>query len=737
MSYRGSKLTLRGSRPRGVFVIFALILALARLAPQTHAKVETWREEGVSAFSKCHREDVIISDTGRVRLGHALKRLGGFSAERVWDLKRLSNGSIVAATGDAGKVFECKAGAADTWSVLFDAADSQVLALAVAPNGTLFAGTGPGGQVIDLTTPGHPVSRPDPKVQYIWDLTCDQHNNLYAATGPGGQLWKRSTDGKWSLLYDSKATHLLSLAVASDGSIYAGSDGERLVYHLDGTHKPTILFDAPQSEIRTLLAAPDGVLYVGTAADASGSGSSRGSLFSSRSEMFERPSPGRESGEGTVPSSAFGGIAAQSAPAAGGGSARISSGRPSGGSAAPRPAAPGENAVYRIDHDGVPREVLRVKALIHTLALAGDRLLVGTGPDGQIYEVRDRGDETSPIAKLDHGQILALAVDGDGSVLIGTGDPGSVVRLSSTFAPSGRLISDVHDTKLVSRFGSLSWIGDQPAGTSIGFQTRTGNVGEPDDTWSDWSAEQTDAVSAKANSPSGRFIQYRARLATTVPGKSPELRSVSLSFRTANLAPEIARLEIPDLSAGDGAARQTKLNLRWTASDPNDDELRFTLQVKKEGWPTWIGLNPEPISERTLAWDTTAFPSGLYRLKLIASDRPSNSPEDSLSRDRESSPFIVDHDAPRVTVVPNESKCKVTLQDEFTHIVKADYAIDGGPWISIFPDDGLFDGPRELITVALPELKAGVHLIMVRATDSAGNMGSGDGLIDIKAVVKP
>ena len=121
---------------------------------------------------------------------------------------------------------EPKAGA--TWNVVYDSSDSQVLSLVVTPDGISYAGTGPSGQVVNLTDPKHPASRPDPKVQYIWDLACDPQGNLLAATGPNGQLWKRSTDGQWSLLYDSKSTHLLCLAVGPDGSIYAGSDGEGL-----------------------------------------------------------------------------------------------------------------------------------------------------------------------------------------------------------------------------------------------------------------------------------------------------------------------------------------------------------------------------------------------------------------------------------------------------------------------------------------------------------------------------
>ena len=52
------------------------------------AKVETWRQEGPAAFAKCHRESVVISDNGRVRLGHSVAPVGSLMRRRVWDLAR-------------------------------------------------------------------------------------------------------------------------------------------------------------------------------------------------------------------------------------------------------------------------------------------------------------------------------------------------------------------------------------------------------------------------------------------------------------------------------------------------------------------------------------------------------------------------------------------------------------------------------------------------------------------------
>jgi len=720
-------------RPTWVIASFAA-LATASLIPTAWAKVETWRHEGPAAFSKARREGVVISENGRVRLGHSVSTLGTLKAERVWDLARARAGTVYAATGDQGKVFRRESKADAPWTVAYDSLDSQALALVVGPDDTVYVGTGPSGQVVNLTDSAHPASRPGPKVQYIWDLAADSTGNLYAATGPNGELWKRTPAGKWSLLYKSKATHLLCLALGPDGIVYAGSDGEGLVYRITAEGKATVLFDAPQSDIRALLLGSDGALYAGTAAEAGGGSTTRSSMFLTQAGLphaIDGAPPDRPD-NGPAPHRGDEGEPVRVSDEPG---ERLAQGRPSprsspGGSAAPKPIAAGDNAVYRLDADGVPREVLRVKALIHALCWIDDRLLVGTGPEGQLYEVREQGHDTAPVAKLDNGQILSMLVLPDREIVMGTGDPGSVVRLAPGYARQGHLVSEVHDTKLVSRFGTVSWQAELPPGTAAALQARSGNVGEPDETWSAWSAELTEPGRAAGSVPPGRFIQYRIKLTSTDPRQTPDLRSVSVNYRTANLAPEISRLDVPDLSAADGTARQTRLNIRWDASDPNDDELSFTLKVRKEGWPEWIALNESPITEKTFAWDTTAFPSGTYRLKLFASDRPSNSPDEALNRDRESVTFLVDHEPPQVGATPRAEGATIVLHDGLTRLVKADYSLDGGNWVPIFPDDGLFDSLRETITLRLPDLKSGTHLLMVRATDAAGNVGSGDVLLD-------
>ena len=72
---------------------------------------------------------------------------------------------------------------------------------------------------------------------------------------------------------------------------------------------------------------------------------------------------------------------------------------------------------------------------------------------------------------------------------------------------------------------------------------------------------------------------------------------------------------------------------------------------------------------------------------------------------------------------------RVQLRDELTRLVKAEYTLDSGDWVPVFPEDGLFDTTRETLAIRLPVLKSRAHVLMIRATDAAGNMGTGDAVL--------
>src|SRR5262249_37498553 len=196
--------------------------------------------------------------------------------------------------------------------------------------------------------------------------------------------------------------------------------------------------------------------------------------------------------------------------------------------------------------DGTVREVFREKALVLSVLRQDGRIFVGTGMQGQLFEIDEATKERSEIARLDHGQILCICRRQDGSIVVGTGDPGKLYVLQDRFAATATVVSDVLDAKIISKWGSLRWRGETPPRTRITLATRSGNVAEPDDTWSEWSAEQSDPQQGLVTSPTARFLQYRVTLSTDDPSFTPVLRTLTLRYMTTNQAPEVTSIEVPD-----------------------------------------------------------------------------------------------------------------------------------------------------------------------------------------------
>ena len=118
-------------------------------------------------------------------------------AARVWDMARTADGTTYAATGDEGKVFRRDAKDNASWNVVYDATDSQALSLAVLPENRVVVGTGPNGQIVDVTDPNHAVTTPrlDPDIKYIWDLASDAKGNLYIGDHDNGAIRKVDAHG--------------------------------------------------------------------------------------------------------------------------------------------------------------------------------------------------------------------------------------------------------------------------------------------------------------------------------------------------------------------------------------------------------------------------------------------------------------------------------------------------------------------------------------------------------------
>lgn len=676
-------------------------LAIIVVAPVEAAKVKVWQHSGQGAFDKAKFKNAVVSSEGTLRLSRQLKALANLQATHIWDVVEDNSGNLIVATGIEGKIYKVtNDGKAE---VIYTSPDSQVLCLAHGPEGTIFAGTGPGGAVLRITGDKTTVlsEELDP---YVWNLVYEpQSKLLFAATGPRGRIFQLQPDGKASVFYTTKQEHILRLALGPKNTLYAGTDKGGMIYRIDARGKGFVVFHTPQAEIRSLLVTEDAV-YAGT-----GSPTSRRTSPGSKTSTFRFD-----------PTTALAQVGETGAPV---------TDAVAQAAAAPAPPAVGENSLFRIAHDGTVRELFRDKVLLLSLLKTNGRFLLGTGMHGQLFELDEATKEKTEIARLDHGQIHCLLRRKDGSILLGTGDPGKLYMLEDRFATSGTITSEVLDAKIVSKWGALSWKANVPAGCDASLAVRSGNVPEPDETWSEWSAEHKDAASSKAGSPPARYLQYRVRMMSKDPRVSPDVRHITLRYQTTNQAPEISSFEVPDIDAAN-LDNPRKLKLKWAAVDANEDELTYDLFFKKDGWKDWVQLEDD-LEKKEYEWDTTAVPSGMYQLKLVASDRRDNSAEEALTAERISSPVAVAHDAPKVAlkltgIDEGHAQLEAQASDGLVRLTEASFAVNGKRWTNVFPADGLFDSKNESFRFRTERLRPGTYVLRLRVRNAAGNTGSGD-----------
>jgi hypothetical protein len=712
-------------------VVASVFLALP--SPSQAAKVKVWHHSGPAQFEKARLKHAVISSEGALRLSRQLKPLVALEATHVWDVLEDKAGNLFAATGDEGKIY--KVAPDGKIHVAFASEDSQILCLALASDGTLYAGTGPGGHVLRIPANGPGQVLYKSPETYVWCLAVSADGQtIYAGTGPKGHIYAVTPGGKARIFYTTRQEHILSLALGGDGILYAGTDKNGLVYRIDAQGKGFVLYSTPQTEVRSLLVTADGV-YAGTSSPtrrrpgtpASPGGNTpllpnnqRAPGTSASADLKSPKTTGDGSDTSIVPSSP---------------SASVDPFDKSNPAPSNPPPSVGENSLYRIAPDGTVRELFREKALLLSLLRQNGHIFIGTGMEGQLFEVDEATKERSEIARLDHGQIHALCRRRDGSVVLATGDPGKLYVLQDKYASTGTILSEVLDAKLISKWGSLRWKSDTPAGTSVTVAVRSGNTSEPDETWSDWSAEQTDAEQAVIAAPPARFLQYRVTLATEDPSRTPALRSLALRYMTTNQAPEVATIQVPDLDAVN-LENPKKVRFKWTATDPNEDDLTYGLYVRKDGWKNWVELE-DNLDRTEYEWDTTTTPSGLYQVKVVASDRKDNPAEDALTGERVSSTFAVAHEPPTVTLKTagmegDQAIIQATATDPLVRLTAATFSVNGKKWISVFPADGLFDSKTESFRFKTDPLKPGTYVVVLRVRDAAGNIGSGDVVFTIK-----
>ncbi len=716
-------------------VALAVLCVLTSLAtPRLRAAgPQFWRIEGASAFLEGDLTGLSVDSEGRVRLGTAPRQVYDPVAPNAWSVARAATGALYVGTGNDGRVMRVQGGSG---SLLFDSEELEVHAVAVSPDGKVYAATSPDGAVYEIDANGKASRFFDPQEKYIWGLAFDATGNLYVATGAGARVYRVDRGGKASVVLTSRDTHVLSLAFDARGRLYAGSAPEGIVYRLDETGHVSVVLDSAFREIRALEPSEDGVYAA--AVDAR------------TTEAPPRPA--------TAPATPPAGTAVVPevtvtetltiVPASG-----AAAGAPTPDAAAQ---GPPKGAVLRIG-DGGDVETLwtSTEDVPYSLLRTQGGVLVGTGNKGKLYRVT-RGHDWTLAATVPAEQVTALAAGAGQDAVVVTSNPARVFALDDTLAAEGTFVSKVQDAAASSRWGRITWEGKTVPGATVRLQTRAGNTEHPDATWTDWSAPASRPSGEAIPGGPARFLQVRLTLVGK-GGATPTVEAIAASYLQRNLPPDVKTITVhpagevfqkpiavsgdpeilgfdPDPLAGRAAAaggppaitfsrkmfQRGMRTLSWQADDPNADPLLYDVQYRAVGDERWRPLR-RGLTEPVLAWDTSTVPNGRYVVRVVATDAPGNPPSLALSAAKDSGSFEVDNTPPSISASLERERIRVTVHDD-SPLRQLEISVDAGRWEEVHPVDGLADSPEEQYDIASrPSSGPGPHVVMLRATDILGN----------------
>jgi sugar lactone lactonase YvrE len=706
-----------------------------------------WETSSRAEILKGEARGVSVTDTGAFMLAPRFTQIFNTDQPYIWSSAADALGNVYLGTGHDGRLY--RVSPAGQGSLLYDAPELDVTALAIGRDGALFAGTSPDGKVYRIGADGRAETYFDPPDKYIWSLAVLSDGALAIGTGDNGKLYRVRASGaqaESSLLIDTNETHVISLAVDSQGQLIAGTDPGGLVLRISPDGKAFALLDAPLREIHALAATPDGSIYALALSDAAST--SRQSSAGAASASVSSESSGAQGGA-TVTITA---IDDASTPQQAAGQQQQARSR--------NELTNARSAVFRILADG-GTDVLWSSPTITAFSVApapqGGSVLVGTADKGRIYSVTDQGRDTLLLQSTE-GQISSFITRG-GEVFAASSNQGKLFRFGSELVNEGTYESTVQDAKLVASWGRIWWRGRG----SVELQTRSGNSERPDTTWSEWSAPYRDPAGAQIVSPRARFIQWRAVLrALAGAGDTAQTRmeDVSIAYLPRNVAPEVLSITAlpigiglqqivqvqsdPNIEASGldpslfGAVAQVPprriyqrgaRSLQWQAEDRNGDQLEYAIYYRSLN-ENAFRLLKDKLRDNFYTVDGATLADGRYLFRVVATDAPNNPVGQALTGERISEPVDIDNTPPTLRAVGEGQmmgeRARVTFEvEDVTGMVRrADVSVDGSVWSAAFPDDGIADSPRERYTLEVAVVGGGEHTISLRAFDASGNAGS-------------
>ncbi|MGD8440999.1 MAG: hypothetical protein PVG53_10710 [Holophagae bacterium] len=682
-----------------LFLVAVLaVVSFAAAAPTRRVVVDTAAE-----LLEGRGDGVAITDDGR------LEGVPGWRTTATLDEPVViaggldSDGSLIVGTGHPARLYRIDGRNA---TLLADVPGEQVTAVLPTADGVLVATVAPGVLYRYADRRLEEVGRLGDGG--IWDLAV-YDGAVIAAAGSPAALFRLGPNGfrRWLELPDVYAR---SLEVAG-GRLLVGTSGKGLIVAVDRDGGMSLLTDSKFTEITDMVAADDGSVWA---------------VALVGEPVSSQPSKSDANGSNT-PSDGSVTVTTETA------SLDLDLPKVNGATAT--------SEVVRLTPEGALLSVHRFTRQVATsLARDGEGILVGTGFEGEVW--RFVGDGGARLASVDAVQVVGI-VD-DGRILLAQG-PASVLVRRAGGDGAGRYRSSAQRLPRPARFGEYRI---EPEVDGVRIRFRTGASEKPDRSWLPWT-DWSPAAAGRVPLAPARTLQWELEIPV-----GASIERLEIAMAEINLPPRVSRVEVeepavvylaspppsgpvidaehPDVSGiftvideskkkqaaqakGKKYYRVGYRTVSWEADDPNEEPLRFRLDVESR---SGVRL---PIRERIegtqLAVDTTALPDGSYRFVVTASDEPTN-PGAALETTQISRWFTVDNTPPRIELDADGDTWTVRVVDASSPIAQVEWSRSGDRWRPLAAEDGVLDGTDETFTF---ERREDGDLVVVRAIDRQHN----------------
>ncbi len=675
-----------------VLIIFILINSILFAAGTYY-----WTLDNYQTFNKGKLDNMKLSEEGVLSLSLKIKQLSGIDAMFIWDMKEDSNGNIYIATGNEGIVYKMDKKGKTT--KFFETDSLAAFRILIDKNDDIYVATLTKGIIYKVDSKGKGFIVYTFKEESIWDIEF-YHNDIIIATGPPGILYQLNVaTKKIKEIVKTKEMYIISIAVDKE-DIYLGTSEKGAIYKLTKDGHLNVIYQVGETEVHSLI-INKGLIYAGT----SDKDSKLVKVDEQQLKQDQQQNPQQSQDQSKSLFTQLQDF---------------------------KKIVPAINTVYEIKENEYINKIIESKdTTFLSLVADHDSIYIGSGDDGIIYRYLNK--KIEKIAQLEEQQILCFAQLKNRDIILGTGNIGHMYLLEPSMANQGEYLSQVFDANGWAFWGKLQWDEKVLGSTFVSLQTRTGNVEDIDDTWSDWSVEYNNAQGSKVSSPTARFFQFKINFKTRDENKTPEIYSVSMPYLIKNKRPEIMFFQLSDEGANTKIEEskdkrfQPKLNfyeimLVWEAKDPDKDDMQYSIYAQQKDLKNWV-LIQDKILDKKLKIDTRTIPDGVYYFKLIADDIPSNGIGQNLTNSMISKPYIIDNTPPEITLEykkrnDNTYLIQGVVKDNLSNISKISYSIDTKDWVNVFPEDLIFDSDKESFNFNY-QLDTGI--IMISAQDASGN----------------